>query len=66
MKLAIYSDLHCQFETWVPPLEAAYADVVILAGDIHIGIKGLIWAREHFKQPIIYVTGNHEYYRNKI
>jgi len=37
---------------------------VILAGDIHIGIKGLIWAREHFKQPIIYVPGNHEYYRN--
>jgi len=64
MKLAIYSDLHCEFENWVPPQEAAHADVVILAGDIHIGIKGLIWAREHFKQPIIYVPGNHEYYRS--
>jgi hypothetical protein len=53
MKLAIYSDLHCEFETWVPPLEVSHVDVVILAGDIHIGIKGLIWAREHFKQPII-------------
>jgi len=64
MKLAIYSDLHCEFETWVPPKEASHADVVILAGDIHIGIRGLIWAREHFKQPIIYVAGNHEYYRS--
>jgi len=64
MKLAIYSDLHCEFETWVPPLEASHVDVVILAGDIHVGIKGLIWARENFKQPIIYVPGNHEYYRN--
>jgi len=63
MKLAIYSDLHCEFGTWVPPKEASHADVVILAGDIHIGIRGLIWAREHFKQPIIYVAGNHEYYR---
>jgi predicted phosphodiesterase len=35
MKLAIYSDLHCEFETWVPPLEASNVDVVILAGDIH-------------------------------
>ena len=35
MKLATYSDLHCEFETWVPPLEASHADVFILAGDIH-------------------------------
>jgi predicted phosphodiesterase len=35
MKLAIYSDLHCEFETWVPPLLASNVDVVILAGDIH-------------------------------
>jgi predicted phosphodiesterase len=39
MKLAIYSDLHCEFEAWAPPLEASHVDVVILAGDIHIGIK---------------------------
>ncbi len=64
MKLAIYSDLHCEFETWVPPQKASQADVVILAGDIHIGLRGLVWAREHFKQPIIYVVGNHEYYKS--
>jgi len=64
MKLAIYSDLHCEFETWIPPKETSNADVVILAGDIHIGVRGLIWARENFKQPIIYVIGNHEYYRS--
>jgi predicted phosphodiesterase len=35
MKLAIYSDLHCELETWVPPLEVSHVDVVILAGDIY-------------------------------
>lgn len=62
MKLLIYSDLHLEFEDFVPP--AQDADVVILAGDIHTGRKGLRWAIAHFPdQPVIYVLGNHEYYR---
>jgi predicted phosphodiesterase len=35
MKLAIYSDLHCEFETRVPPPVVSHVDVIILAGDIH-------------------------------
>ena len=39
------------------------ADVVVLAGDIHVGRDGLAWAKEAFPdQPVVYVLGNHEYY----
>jgi len=38
-------------------------DLIILAGDIASGDKGLIWARQTFyTHPIIYIAGNHEYY----
>jgi predicted phosphodiesterase len=46
MKLLIYSDLHVEFAPFVP--EANDADVVILAGDIHVGKKGIEWAIAHF------------------
>ena len=39
------------------------ADVVVLAGDIHSGVDGIHWGREHFPESeIIYVPGNHEFY----
>ncbi len=45
------------FDT-VPP-----ADVVILAGDTGVGLKGMRWARENFRgRTVIYIAGNHEYY----
>lgn len=41
----------------------AEADLVILAGDIHVGVRGIRWARETFPdKPVIYVAGNHEFY----
>lgn len=61
MKLHILSDLHIEFESFAPP--QTEADVVILAGDIHVGNKGIAWARAAFPhQPVLYVLGNHEYY----
>jgi predicted phosphohydrolase len=61
MKLHILSDLHLEFEGFTPP--QTEADVVILAGDIHVGKKGINWAKEKFPdQPVIYILGNHEYY----
>jgi len=37
--------------------------VIVLAGDIHVGDRGLYWAREQFpRTPVIYVLGNHEFY----
>lgn len=65
MRLHILSDLHLEFAACQP--ESTEADVVILAGDIHMGRAGLKWARRHFAaQPVIYVLGNHEFYRHSI
>lgn len=67
MKLLVLSDLHLGFKPM--GLEhggqhiGADADLVILAGDIAEGHKGLRWARESFwDKPILYVAGNHEFY----
>ncbi len=65
MKLLVYSDLHLEFSDFDVP-QSGY-DVVILAGDIHIGESGVIWAVNKFKDvPVIYICGNHEYYHGEI
>lgn len=64
MKLLIYSDLHNEFAPFEPP--AHDADLVILAGDISTGDKGVKWANEAFSIPCIYVPGNHEFYRGHL
>ncbi|MGE5385526.1 MAG: metallophosphoesterase [Betaproteobacteria bacterium] len=63
MNLCLFSDLHLEIAPWEPPPGAKDADVVVLAGDIHRHTHGIDWAREHFSQPVVYVAGNHEYYR---
>jgi DNA repair exonuclease SbcCD nuclease subunit len=61
MKLRVLSDLHLEFQDWRPP--KVPADVIVLAGDIHSGIDGILWGRQHFPEmPIVYVPGNHEFY----
>ncbi len=64
MKLLVLSDLHVEFAPFAAdPKTVDAADVVILAGDIHQGTKGLSWARQAFShKPIVYVAGNHEFY----
>jgi hypothetical protein len=43
-----------------PPVDA---DVIVLAGDIAPGTRGLDWAARHFPHtPCVYVAGNHEFY----
>jgi len=65
MKLHILNDLHIEFEDFAPP--ATDADVVILAGDIGVGMGGLQWAEKRFPdRPVIYVPGNHEFYHHDI
>jgi predicted phosphodiesterase len=64
VKLLLLSDLHLEFAPFTPePPAAAAADVVVLTGDIHVGVKGIRWAAETFPgKPVIYVAGNHEFY----
>lgn len=61
MKILILSDLHNEFSVFDP--HATDADVIVLAGDIDLGGKGLSWARSCWPdRKILYVAGNHEYY----
>jgi predicted phosphodiesterase len=63
MKLHVLSDLHIEYALFAPP--TTDADIIVLAGDIHKGNKGVYWAREKFPdKSILYVPGNHEYYRS--
>lgn len=40
------------------------ADLVIFAGDINLGTKGIEWIKSKIKNiPVIYILGNHEYYK---
>lgn len=64
MKLHILSDLHNEFSEYVPGPAARSADVVILAGDIDVGLRGLEWADKAFSCPVLYVPGNHEFYHH--
>jgi predicted phosphodiesterase len=63
MKIQILSDIHNEFS--VLPIPHTNADVVILAGDIHLGNRGIDWAQQ-FEKPVIYVMGNHEYYQGHL
>ena len=65
MKLHILSDIHTEFADFSPPDTGA--DVVILPGDIGVGLQGIEWAASQFpNDPVIYVPGNHEYYGHDI
>lgn len=64
MKISIYSDLHLEFVDFQPP--ATDADLVVLAGDISVRSRGVLWANETFNCPVIYVCGNHEFYKGHI
>ncbi len=61
MKLHILSDLHNEFADFQPmPVDA---DVVVLAGDIHVKGRAVEWALGKFpKHPVVFVPGNHDYY----
>jgi 3',5'-cyclic AMP phosphodiesterase CpdA len=67
MKLLVLSDLHLEFG----PLEldaerCGAADVIVLAGDTDILLRGIAWAdqlsRRLKDKPVIMLAGNHEFY----
>ena len=64
MKIHILCDLHVEFGNFVPPVVGA--DVVVLAGDVHVKNRGLQWIFDQkFEIPVLYVLGNHEFYHDK-
>lgn len=63
MKIGVLSDLHLEFSTF--DLQHKNIDVLVLAGDIHLGTKGIHWVKQQALEiPVLYVLGNHEYYRD--
>jgi predicted phosphohydrolase len=65
MRIHVLSDLHLEFGPIQLP--AVDADLVILAGDVHIKLNGIRWIRENIPDtPVIYLVGNHEYYGEKL
>lgn len=67
MKARILSDLHLELHRFEddPIPEPQECDVVILAGDINTGVRGVAWAEEAFADSqVLYVLGNHEFYLN--
>jgi len=64
LNIHVLSDLHVEFGDFVPPVVGA--DVVVLAGDVHVKNRGLQWILDQkFEVPVLYVVGNHEFYREK-
>lgn len=62
MKIHVLSDLHQEFGFTEMSFDGA--DVVILAGDVNLGTKGIEWILSNITDvPVIYVLGNHEYYK---
>jgi len=77
MKFQILSDLHNEFlrdrasppsHLWKGEIPDTKADVIILAGDIDTGLDGIAWgSRESWRlgKDVVYVMGNHEFYRHE-
>lgn len=63
IQLNILSDLH--LSRGGMPIPDTDADIVILAGDVARPQEAIAWAKG-FKQPVLYVPGNHEFYGNSI
>jgi predicted phosphodiesterase len=71
MKVQLLSDLHNEFyrPDAPPKIEQTGADLIVLAGDIDVGLDGLVWANkeaERLGKRILYVAGNHEFYHHDI
>lgn len=65
MRLHVLADLHGEFgPVHIPDTDA---DVVVLAGDVAVGPRGLDWIRYRFpNSPVVYVLGNHEFYHQNL
>lgn len=67
MKILVMSDLHNDMGHLPVEVDGRrideHADVVVLAGDIHEGVRAPMWARDAFPdKPIVLICGNHEFY----
>jgi predicted phosphodiesterase len=65
VRLHVISDLHVEFGAFEFPM--VEADAVVLPGDIGVGTEGVDLARRwSADRPVLFVAGNHEYYRHAL
>lgn len=66
MRIQYCSDLHLEFANM--PVPDVAGDVLVLAGDIHLGVNAIPWIEQcsHVFDHVIYILGNHEYYGQKM
>lgn len=62
MRINYFSDIHLEFGTLDAPDNDA--DIIVAAGDIGVGTEGAEWLKT-LNKPVIYVTGNHEFYSDE-
>lgn len=60
VRIGLWSDLHLEFRPL--NLKPPDCDVLILAGDIQLGLDHGEWIKA-LPVPVIYIAGNHEFYR---
>lgn len=64
LRIQPLSDLHIEIHGDYS-IAKTDADLIVLAGDIHNGVKGIQWAAsesQRLGKPVVYVPGNHEYF----
>lgn len=70
MKIQVLSDVHLEFsgmDRELDPVAEVERDLLIVAGDLCEGTNGLPWLEHQCSlSPVVYVTGNHEYYGYEI
>lgn len=66
MKIHVMSDIHIEFGD-LQNYQVPDCDVVVLAGDVHLGSRGLDWIVKNIPdKPVIYIEGNHEGYNHDL
>ena len=62
MKIQYMSDLHLEFGEM--PVPEKLGDILVLAGDIHVGTKAAPFINECAERfnEVLYLYGNHEFY----
>ena len=73
MLIRVASDLHLEFgenyEDMLPSMMEDKDTILVLAGDIHMGVQATCEFLPHISHrfaEVIYVLGNHEFYQNDI
>ncbi len=65
MKILVVSDIHAEHHNFTCP--DTDADLVVLAGDNHVGKAIIPWIEQTFpNKRVLFIAGNHEFYKRNI